>query len=332
MFYKQKTSLFTVVIFAGVFLHASSLYPKVSINKADLVQVVTELTSQPKPRNYRNVSILNALSQSIHNRFKSFGYAPRFQNFTVRNNNYRNVVACIGPKKAAKLIVGAHYDSHGETPGADDNATGVAGLITLAKLLKPYESKLKYQVEFVAFTLEEPPFFRSEKMGSYIHAKSINDGKTEVLGMICLEMIGYFTKDDNSQDYPVTAMKLLYPSVGDFIAVVSNISSRSLGSVLQSHMGKADIEVQRLVSPSSLPGVDFSDHLNYWKFDYPAVMITDTAFFRNKNYHKSTDTIDTINFTKMKEVILGAFYGILNLTIDNFPQVSKKKLSLKKQN
>jgi len=328
MFHKQKASSFAVVIFMGLFAHANTLYPKVTINETDLIQVVTELTTQPKPRNYRNVSILNALSQSIYNQFKTFGYTPRFQNFTVRNNNYRNIVACMGPKKAAKLIVGAHYDSHGETPGADDNATGVAGLIALAKLLKPYESKLKYQIEFVAFTLEEPPFFRSEKMGSYIHAKSINDGKTEILGMICLEMIGYFTKDDNSQDYPVSAMKLLYPSVGDFIAVVSNISSRSLGSVLQSHMEKADIEVQRLVSPSSLPGVDFSDHLNYWKFDYPAVMITDTAFFRNKNYHKPTDTIDTINFTKMKEVIRGAFYGILNLTIDNPSQASKKKLSL----
>lgn len=321
---KQKFMLASAVLLSCFCSFAEERYPKVTIEKSDLIEIVRMFSTQKLPRNYKNTDTLNIVSLSIFNRFKSFGYSPSFQSFTARGNEYRNVIACIGPADAPKLIVGAHYDSHGDTPGADDNATGVAGLLTLAKLLKPYETALKYQVEFVAFTLEEPPFFRSKKMGSYVHAKSINDAKTEVLGMVCLEMIGFFTEDDDSQEYPVSAMKLLYPSVGDFIAVVSNFKSRGLGSVLQEHMENAEIDVQRLVSPSFLPGVDFSDHLNYWKFDYPAVMITDTAFYRNGNYHKTSDTIDTINFSKMSEVVRGVFYGVLNLAVDPSKLANKK--------
>jgi len=290
-------------------------YPEADIHESDLKAIVKELTRTSKPRNYHNPDILNQLSQSIFDQLKSFGYRPEFQDFTAHKERYRNVLARIGPEGTPKLIVGAHYDCHGDTPGADDNASAVAGLITLAKLLKPHESALKCQIEFAAYTLEEPPFFKTNMMGSYIHAEKVHQDKAEVLAMICLEMIGYFTEAKNSQQYPVPAMKLFYPSVGNFIAVVSNFGSSALGRRVQKHMEHADIDVQRLVSPAWLPGVDFSDHLNYWKFDYPAVMITDTAFYRSHHYHQMTDTIETLDFTKMKEVIRGVYYAILNLTV-----------------
>ena len=288
-------------------------YPAITVNKLYLKEVVYSLSNSIGPRNLDHYKSLMLASEYIQNEFKSFGYKVQLQKYSVFEKEVENVVVSIGPEHANRIVVGAHYDTFGSQPGADDNASGVAGLLALAKLLKEHESLIKKRIDLVAFTLEEPPFFRSDMMGSYIHAKSLHDKKVKVEGMISLEMIGYFSSEEDSQDYPLGLLHLFYPSQGNFIGVVSNMSSGGLKAEFRDSMSNANIPVRSLSAPAGLVGVDFSDHLNYWKFDYDAIMITDTAFYRNKNYHQGTDKLETLDFDKMALVIEGVFYGVFDL-------------------
>lgn len=203
-----------------------------------------------------------------------------------------------------KVIVGAHYDVYGEQDGADDNASGVAGTIEVARLLAQEKARLKQNIEFVFYTLEEPPFFRTEHMGSFIHAQSIYAQKNEIKGVYILEMIGYF--DSNKvQKYPL-GLKWFYPSPGNFIATVSNFQSRRMGREYCNAVNKQKVlECRKLVAPSFIKGVDFSDHLNYWQLDIPAMMITDTSFYCNYHYHTDGDRIEKLNVKKMADVVNG---------------------------
>ena len=287
--------------------------PAVDVDENYLKQVVQKLAAQIGPRNLDYYDALQAASEYVQDELRKSGYELERQTYSVRGRQVKNIIASIGPEHAERIIVGAHYDTFGNQPGADDNASGIAGLIALAKLLKEHEHRLTKRVDLVAFTLEEPPFFRSENMGSYVHAKSLSDDKVNVRAMIALEMIGFFSDEKGSQDYPLSLLHLFYPDKGDFIGVVSNISSRGLKSEFRDLLSKSDIKVQSLSAPAWLAGIDFSDHLNYWKFGYDAIMVTDTAFYRNKNYHQATDTIDTLDFSRMSEVVRGLFYGVLSL-------------------
>ncbi|MCG8337950.1 MAG: M28 family peptidase [Proteobacteria bacterium] len=291
-----------------------NVFPEVSIETKELVHVVEFLTGLRPYRNFKNVNSLNKAADFISRQLGQNGLQPSFQPYLVDGKGYKNVVASLGPANADRLIIGAHYDVYEEQDGADDNASGVAGLLTLARLLKPHENELSIRIEFVAFTLEEPPFFRTEQMGSFVHAKSVSKSAENVIGMISLEMIGYFTEEPDSQEFPVSVMKLIYPTTGNFIAVVSNFSSSHLKNHFKKSLSLTSIDVETLAAPSSIKGVDFSDHLNYWKHDMDAIMITDTAFFRNPHYHKKTDTIETLDFEKMKEVIKGVYWGVLELS------------------
>ena len=171
---------------------------------------------------------------------------------------------------------------------------------------------IAHNVEFVFYTLEEPPYFRTEQMGSAVHAKAIEKYKERITGVFILEMIGYFDQR-NIQEYPA-GLKFFYPAHGNFIGAVSNFDSNSLGSEYCAAMKQINrLDCQRLVAPSFVTGVDFSDHLNYWNAGIPAVMITDTAFFRNKNYHTVNDKVETLNLQKMKHVIDGVVLTILNI-------------------
>lgn len=291
-----------------------NVFPEVSIETKELVHVVEFLTGLRPYRNFKNVNSLNKAADFISRQLGQNDLQPSFQPYLVDGKGYKNVVASLGPANADRLIIGAHYDVYEEQDGADDNASGVAGLLTLARLLKPHENELSIRIEFVAFTLEEPPFFRTEQMGSFVHAKSVSKSAENVIGMISLEMIGYFTEEPDSQEFPVSVMKLIYPTTGNFIAVVSNFSSSHLKNHFKKSLSLTSIDVETLAAPSSIKGVDFSDHLNYWKHDMDAIMITDTAFFRNPHYHKKTDTIETLDFEKMKEVIKGVYWGVLELS------------------
>ena len=228
-----------------------------------------------------------------------------------------NILVSYLPEKTKKLIVGAHYDVCGEQPGADDNASAVAGLLECIRLTFEEQPDLDYGIEFVAYCLEEPPFFGSEKMGSYIHAKSIHASQMDVMGMICFEMIGYFSDEPSSQPYPNEALASLYPSTANFIVVVGTQKHHAFNQHIHELMlPGAQIDVQMISFPLDNALAGLSDQRNYWEFGYPALMINDTSFLRNPNYHESTDTIDTLDFAKMTAVVNAAYRAITHMNHD----------------
>ncbi len=157
-------------------------------------------------------------------------------------------------------------------------------------------------------------------MGSYIYAREAKARNENITSMICLEMLGYYTNEKDGQTYPFPMTSLFYPSTPNFIAIVGNLKSASLvGKVKDSLRASSPIPVETLSALSSVPGVDFSDHQSFWKMGYPAIMVTDTAFFRNPNYHTETDTIDTLDFDKMSDLLKGLIQAAKDLTASSLP-------------
>jgi len=306
-----STSVFSLFCCTGI--NEEYKYPQLDVRIENLKQSVKYLADIRPYRNYINIESLDKIASYIADTFSSFGLLTEVQSFDVKGINYKNVIGQYNKDKKKKIIVGAHYDVCGSQPGADDNASGIAGLLEIARLILENKEELPYGIDFVAYSLEEPPFFRSDQMGSYIHARSLYDKGIDIRGMICLEMIGYFTTEDGSQEYPLSMMKLLYPEVGNFIGVVGNFGSRHLTNEVARHIKETAINVETLNAPPLLTGVDFSDHRNYWQFGYQAVMITDTAFYRNPNYHQVSDTPDTLDFVKMAEVVRGITWALINM-------------------
>ena len=235
------------------------------------------------------------------------------QEWQVDGVTFRNVSALYGPASAERVVVGAHYDGCQPFPAADDNASGVAALLELARLLAANPPRA--QVELVAWSLEEPPFFRTLSMGSYVHAKSLADAKVKVRGALSLETMGYFRDDEGSQHFPVPGLSLLYSTRANYLAVVGNLGQIGLTRQVKSAMQSASpLQIFSINAPVAIPGIDFSDHLNYWRFGYPAVMVTDTAFNRNDNYHSATDTADTLDYLRLAQGTAGVFEAIWRMT------------------
>lgn len=280
----------------------------------DDVHFLTNLSPQ---RKYLNLEVLAKVVSHIKKVFTESKLEVKEQKWIAGGNEYSNVIGIYNPGKSRTLVVGAHYDVYGDLPGADDNASAVAGLLETARLLGEHQPVLDYSIELVGFCLEEPPFFGTSEMGSYIHAESIFKNKVNVIGMICYEMIGYFSEEPNSQPYPSPELAEIYPSTGNFIMTVGIEKYDGFNKKVCSLMSEAcDIEVHNISFPSNhnssgLAGL--SDHRNYWQFGYNALMINDTSFIRNPNYHMPTDTIETLNFEKMKEVINGAYNAIVKI-------------------
>jgi Zn-dependent M28 family amino/carboxypeptidase len=296
-----------------------------AVDSTALQNHVRHLSVDLYPRSYDFPLNLNATADYIKNQWQAAGARMTEQTFKVDGENYRNIIATFGPTADANhpvTIVGAHYDSHGDkangakfvqghskdthTPGADDNASGVAGLIELGKLLaKTPPSK---PITLVAYTLEEPPHYATANMGSVWHATALKAAHQPVNLMIALEMIGYFNDAPDSQKYPIPGMGLLYPSTGNFIAIVSRHADYSQTRALKGVMsGASTLPVYSINTTPKITGVDFSDHRSYWQQDYPAVMVTDTAFMRNHEYHQSGDTFDRLDYTRMAQVVQGVF-------------------------
>jgi Zn-dependent M28 family amino/carboxypeptidase len=259
----------------------------------------------------------------VFDEFKAAGASSvSIQEVIVRGAKYKNIIARFGPTDGALMVVGAHYDSHGDaaagamypsgftadthTPGADDNASGVAGLIELAYLLG--QRPPSRAVELVAYALEEPPYFRTEDMGSARHARSLAASKRDVELMLSLEMIGFFSDAPGSQSFPVAAMQPLYSDRGNFIALVGDLGDFSKMRRAKALMsGASDLAVYSINAPATLQGIDFSDHRSYWGEGYPALMVTDTAFFRNAHYHRAGDTHEKLDYRRMAQVVQSVY-------------------------
>lgn len=261
-------------------------------------------------REYTNTDRLDESAEYIHQVFSQFADTVWYQRFFVNGRSYCNVLCSFGIEHRERLIVGAHYDACGDQPGADDNASGTTALLELARMLS--DVSLPHRIDLVAYTLEEPPFFRTEGMGSFKHVQYLKDNNVPVIGMICIEMIGYFDESKGSQRYPVGIMKWFYGSRGDYIAVIQKMGNGSFGKRFKRRYKKLNtLSTKSVKAPTWVTGIDFSDHLNYLAAGISAVMITDTSFYRNANYHLSSDTVSTLDLPKMAQVINGIYSCIL---------------------
>ena len=283
----------------------------VKVDPARLEAHVRALCGAFFPRNEAHTQNLDRAAGYIRAEFERARGAVSEQPYEVGRRTYRNVVAVFGPETKERIVVGAHYDAAGELPGADDNASGVAGLIELARLLGAAPPPVR--VELVAYSLEEPPYFRSPYMGSAVHAGSLKRSGADVRLMVSLEMIGYFSDAEDSQAFPSPVLKMFYPSRGDFISVVGKFGQGSVVRRVKGAMqGASLLPVYSINAPRLVPGVDYSDHMNYWDAGYPAVMITDTAFYRNPNYHTARDTPDTLDYRRMALVVEGVHAAVVS--------------------
>lgn len=256
---------------------------------------------------WRNGSLARA-ADYIESNFATAGYSPTRQNYKAYGKTVANIIAEKKAPAPETIVIGAHYDTVPGSPGADDNASSVAGLLELARLLK--NSLCRYSLIFVAFANEESPSFGSDYMGSMQYAKRLREIKKNVLFMISLESIGYFRKDKH-QKYPIGLMRWFYPKTADFIAVVGDFNSRKYVFRIARNIQRfGRMKASALIFPKRFGGIDRSDQKAFWDYGFKALMITDTANFRNPNYHRETDTIDTLNFEKMSKVI-GGTYGAL---------------------
>ena len=267
---------------------------------------VTKLSREIGVRTYQDHDRLEKTVKYITGEFAAFGCQVSHQSFKFAGNTYQNVIAELkgrtSPEKV--LVAGAHYDTVRTTPGADDNASGVAGLLRLAKLLagRPQDKT----VRFAAFALEEPPTYRTKNMGSYHYAASLKKNEEQIEGMICLEMIGFFCDRPGSQHYPIPFMKLRFPKIGNYIAMVGNRKSKKFTmEMAEGFRNAVDLPLVTLNAPAIVVGIDFSDHWSFGKFGYPAFMVTDTAFYRNPNYHSPSDLPDTLDYNLMAKVVEG---------------------------
>ena len=286
--------------------------PDRTVDPSRLQAHVHKLSVELGPRDESHIENLDRVAAYIKNEFSQTTASVSEQAYRVQGRSYRNVIARYGPETGERIVVGAHYDTAGPVPGADDNASGVAGLIELARLLGRQQPAV--QVELVAFSLEEPPYFRTTGMGSSVHAESLRQQNVRVRAMFSLEMIGCFSDEAKSQRFPVGMLGAFYPSTGNFIAVVGRLSDWSLARRTKSAMRKASpLPVYSINAPSFVPGIDFSDQLNYWHAGYGAVMITDTAFYRNQHYHTAHDTEEKLDYKRMAMVVEGVFAVVTEL-------------------
>jgi hypothetical protein len=271
-----------------------------------LYRHVEELTVKIGSRSVFEYDKLTAAKEYILSSLKGMGYTPILQDFSCQDKIFSNIIVSIRGKTHPEdvAVIGAHYDTVAGTPGADDNASAVAILLEMCRLLKDYLPERTLRLVF--FTLEEPPVFLSESMGSFVYAREARKRQEHISAMISLEMLGYYSDKEGGQSFPVPLMALMYPSTPNFTAVVGNLSSRSLVHKVADSLRKGGrVPVETLTTISFIPGVDFSDHRSFWKMGYPAVMITDTAFYRNPNYHTEADRIDTLDFSRMSSLLDG---------------------------
>ena len=277
--------------------------PKIQADPNLLNEHVLYLTQEVFPRDAKHPENLNRAARHIYGLFSNTSKRVREQVYSADGIEYRNVIARYGPESGPMIVVGAHYDAYKELPGADDNASGVAVLLEIARMLG--QATVEHQIELVAYSTEEPPYYGTSNMGSAVHAKDLRENGVELVGMICLEMVGFYS---DTQPYPDEIFEWIYPAEGNFIGIIGRWEDRHLVRFLKKGLKSTPLPVESVTMP-----MENSDHLSYWRQKYRAVMVTDTALVRNANYHTKGDTADTLDYNNMACVADGVFCALLNL-------------------
>lgn len=248
---------------------------------------------------------LRAAAEYIRGEWESVGFQVSAQGYEADGRWCENLeITLPGADRPDEIILaGAHYDTVSGSPGADDNASGVAGLIEIARLLR--DARLQSTVRLVAFVNEEPPFFYFGRMGSGVYARAARRRGDDIKVMLSLEMLGCYRDEAGSQAYP-PLLGRFYPDRGNFIAFVSNLRSRrQLRRAVAAFKACSAFPCESLASPAIVPGVSWSDQLSFWRAGYPALMVTDTAFYRNRHYHSPLDTPEKLGYAEMARVVDG---------------------------
>ncbi len=267
-------------------------------------------------RNIWRPEALGAAADYIEQTFVELGYQPAGEAFESGGLSVRNIVAeQRGRSHPAEIVVvGAHYDSVRGSPGANDNGSGVAALLELARVLRGRE--LSRTVRFVAFVNEESPFAYTAEMGSLVHAKAAQARGDDIRAMISLETIGHYSDEPGSQQYPFP-LRWFYPDTANFIGFVGNLGSRTLvRGALESFRRHVAFPAEGSAVPERIPGVGWSDHWSFWQAGYRAIMVTDTAFYRYDHYHTAEDTPDKVDYERTARVVGGLAGVIADLARD----------------
>jgi Zn-dependent M28 family amino/carboxypeptidase len=266
---------------------------------------VHELAGRIGERNVFRSPALHAAEDYIRRQWQTLDYEVETQPYEVQNTACANLeITLPGTELADEIIlIGAHYDTVRGSPGADDNASGVAALLELSRLLR--NSPRRRSLRFVAFVNEEPPFFLTRKQGSMRYARQARRRRDNIRFMISLEMLGYYRSEPGSQKYP-PLFRHFFPNRGDFIGFVSNLRSRKImRRLVGAFKASSDFPAEHLATFAWVPGVSLSDHLPFWLQRYRALMITDTAFYRNPYYHTAMDTPKTLDYERFAAVTRG---------------------------
>ena len=270
---------------------------------AELRRDVETLASEQ--RNVPLLENLRAAETHIEQSLTAAGYRVARQEYASEGSTVANIeVELRGTTKPAEIvIVGAHYDSVDDAPGADDNASGTAALLALARRFA--HAKPARTLRFVFFVNEEPPYFKTGEMGSYVYAKRSHERGEHIVGMLSLETIGYYDARPNTQHYP-PGLRSFYPNHGDFIAFAGNLGSRPLlRRALRTFRRNTKFPAEGAALPQAIQEIGWSDQWSFWQFGWQAIMVTDTALFRNPHYHRSTDRPDTLDYDRMARVVEG---------------------------
>jgi hypothetical protein len=280
-----------------------------------------------RPHNVRHYDELEKVARYIERELAALGHAPRAQVYNVDRRDVRNIEATIDAVDPARargtIVLGAHYDSFGDAPGANDNGTGTAAILELARLLGDLRGRTDVHIRLVLFVNEEPPYSRTSDMGSYRYARLLAERHERIIGMISLETLGCFFNGPATQRYP-TPFGLVYPSEGNFIAFVGLLGSRKfLHAVIRSFRGHTAFPTIGGVAPGVIPGIDWSDHWSFEQFRYPALMITDTALYRYPHYHRATDTPDKVDTDKLARITRGIERVAREITTPDWPTAAR---------
>jgi Peptidase family M28 len=260
-----------------------------------------------------NVAQYQKLEQAAHyieTVLSSYGYSVRRQEFDSMAGKVRNLQVILsngkpGNGKRPAIVVGAHYDSAPGAPGANDNGSGTAAILELARLLKDATIADGRELQLVLFVNEEPPYFKTSQMGSWVHASDLNTRGQPVLAMLSLETLGFYSDEKGSQNYP-PPLNLLYPDKGNFVGFIGTLDARALiRRATGSFRAHAAFPSEGIAAPGLISGVDWSDHWSYAQYGYPALMVTDTAPYRYPHYHTSDDTPDKVDYAKLARVVKG---------------------------
>ena len=280
------------------------LSPDEVVLREELRANVQTLAGEIGERNMWHYAQLNAAAEFIEDSFSRAGLQARRDSYDMQGQACHNIEAEIAGARPEILLIGAHYDSVFGSPGANDNGTGVAATLALAQRFAG--RKPEHTLRFVVFVNEEPPYFLSDEMGSFIYAGRCKARGDKISGMISLETIGYFSDAPHSQTYPSPGLGIFYPKVGNFIGFVSNVQSRALlRRVVALFRKHAKIPSEGAALPAFIPGVSWSDQWSFWRYGYPGLMVTDTAPFRYPHYHSSSDTPDKLDYDRFTLVVSG---------------------------